>query len=68
MRAMDEDEDVRLRWCVIREGEKTGDPTYGVTVWRPSLTIHITLIFTGYRLGALAASPHLDLTRVTTTW
>lgn len=40
MRAMDEDEEVRVRWCVIREGEKTGDPMYGVTVWRPTLTIH----------------------------
>jgi len=66
MRAMDEDEDVRLRWCVIREGEKkTGDPMYGVTVWRPSLTIHYINI---HRLGALAASTHLGLTRVTTVW
>jgi hypothetical protein len=40
MRAMDEDEEVRVRWCVIREGEKTGDPMYGVTVWRLTLTIH----------------------------
>jgi len=41
MRAMDEDEDVRLRWCVIREGEKTSGPMYGVSVWRLSLmTIH----------------------------